>query len=79
MSRDFKGNPIAWVVNAEGKVEQRMLEVDRAIGDRWLVSSGLAAGDRVIVDGLQKVRPGDPVTAVPFAGRPPGAAASGAR
>jgi membrane fusion protein (multidrug efflux system) len=66
VSRDFKGRPFAWVVNAEGKVEQRTLEVDRAIGDRWLVTAGLAAGDRVIVDGLQKARPGDAVTAVPF-------------
>jgi len=67
VGRDVKGRPYAWVVNAEGKVEQRMLEVNRAIGDRWLVTSGLAAGDRVIVEGLQKVRPGDPVRAVPFA------------
>jgi membrane fusion protein (multidrug efflux system) len=41
--------------------------VDRAIGDRWLVTKGLAAGDQVIVDNLQKIRPGDPVKAVPFA------------
>ncbi len=66
--RDLKGNPIAWVVSADGKVEQRTLELDRAIGDRWLVTKGLAAGDRVIVEGLQRVRPGDAVTAVPFAG-----------
>lgn len=66
VSRDFKGRPYAWVVNAESKVEQRMLEVDRAVGDRWLVSSGLEDGDRVIVDGLQKARPGDTVTAAPF-------------
>jgi len=72
VSRDFKGRPFAWVVNAESKVEQRMLEVDRAIGDRWLVTSGLEAGDRVIVDGLQKARPGDAVTAAPFV--PTGAA-----
>lgn len=67
VSRDPKGNPVAWVVNAADKVEQRMLELDRPIGDRWLVTSGLAAGDRLIVEGLQKVRPGDPVRPVPFA------------
>ena len=46
-------------MDKDGKVEQRTLRLDRAIGDRWLVTKGLAAGDRVIVDGLQKVRPGD--------------------
>ncbi len=58
VSRDPKGNPFALVVDAGGKVQPRMLTLDRAIGDKWLVSSGLAAGDRVIVEGLQKVRPG---------------------
>ena len=75
VTRDLKGIPIAWVVSKDDKVEQRTLELDRAIGDKWLVTSGLAAGDRVIVEGLQKVRPGDRVRAVPFtgeAGKPPG-------
>ena len=58
VSRDPKGNPVALIVDGEGKVEQRMITVDRAIGDKWLVSSGLAPGDRVIVEGMQKVRPG---------------------
>ena len=53
-------------MDAEGKVQQRMLTLDRAIGDQWLVSSGLAPGDRVIVEGMQKVRPGASVKAVPF-------------
>jgi membrane fusion protein (multidrug efflux system) len=66
VSRDPKGNPIALIVNAEGKVQQQMLVLDRAIGDKWLVSSGLAAGDRVIAEGLQKVRPGDSVKVVPL-------------
>jgi membrane fusion protein (multidrug efflux system) len=67
VSRDTKGLPIAWVVNKDEKVEQRALELDRAIGDKWLVTKGLDDGDRVIVEGLQKVRPGDPVRAVAFA------------
>jgi membrane fusion protein, multidrug efflux system len=75
VTRDTRGNPIAWVVGRDGKVEQRTLTVDRAIGDRWLVTSGLGAGDQVIVDGLQRVRPGVPVAAVPFV--PPAPAASG--
>ena len=66
VSRDTKGNPYALIVNGEGKVEQRSLELDRAIGDQWLVSKGLAAGDRVIVEGMLRVRPGSPVKVVPF-------------
>ena len=68
VSRDPKGNPVALIVDADGKVEQRMLSLDRAIGDQWLVSSGLAPGDRVIVEGMQKVRPGAAVKEVPFDG-----------
>lgn len=66
VSRDPKGNPVALIVDADNKVHQRMLEVDRAIGDQWLVASGLEPGDRVIVEGLQKVRPGASVDVVPF-------------
>ena len=60
------GIPKVFLVGADGKVEQRMIEVDRAIGDRWLVASGLAPGERVIVEGIQKVRPGTAVKVVPF-------------
>jgi len=66
VSRDNKGNPLSLIVGAEEKVEQRMLTLDRAIGDKWLISSGLAPGDRVIVEGLQMLRPGTIVKAVPF-------------
>jgi membrane fusion protein (multidrug efflux system) len=70
VSRDPKGNPVALIVNAEEKVEQRMITVDRAIGNKWFVTSGLKAGDRLIVEGLQKVRPGAPVKVVsPETGR----------
>ena len=67
--RDPKGNPTALVVDDEGKVEQRALATDRALGDQWLVSSGLAQGDQVIVEGVQKVRPGVAVKVVPFEGK----------
>jgi membrane fusion protein (multidrug efflux system) len=63
IARDAKGNASALVVAADGTVEQRTVEVSRTIGDKWLVSSGLLAGDRVIVEGLQKVQPGMPVEA----------------
>jgi len=66
VSRDPKGNPVVLIVNAGGKVEQRMLTLDRAIGDKWIVSAGLTPGERVVVEGLQKVRPGLAVKVVPF-------------
>jgi membrane fusion protein (multidrug efflux system) len=66
VSRDPKGNPIALLVEAEGKVTQRLLQLDRAIGAQWLVASGLQPGDRVIAEGMQKVRPGATVKVVPF-------------
>jgi membrane fusion protein (multidrug efflux system) len=66
VSRDPKGNPLALIVDAESNVQLRMLTLDRAIGDQWLVSAGLAPGDKVIMEGMQKVKPGAPVKAVPF-------------
>jgi membrane fusion protein (multidrug efflux system) len=76
VSRDPKGNPLALIVDADGKVQQRMITVARAIGDRWLVSEGLNPGDRVIVEGSQRIRPGSSVKVVPFdAGRKDGPAA----
>ena len=66
MSRDPKGNPLVLVVGAENKVEQKAVTLDRAIGNRWLVASGLQAGDKVIVEGAMKVRPGVPVKDIPF-------------
>lgn len=59
--RDPKGNASAMVVTADNTAEARPVTVSRAVGNQWLVESGLAAGDRVIVEGLQKVQPGAPV------------------
>ena len=64
--RDHKGNPCSLIVDAEHKVRKRMLTLDRAIGNKWLVSTGLAPGDLVIVEGVQKVRPGAAVKTVQF-------------
>lgn len=61
VSRDPTGAATAYVVDAAGKAELRKLTVARAVGDRWLVSAGLKPGDHLIVDGLQRVRPGAPV------------------
>lgn len=54
-----QGQATALVLGADDRVEQRALVIDRALGNRVLVDSGLKPGDRLIVDGLQKVRPGD--------------------
>ena len=77
VAHDPQGNAVAMVVNGEGKVEARPLKTERAIGNQWLVSEGLKAGDKLIVEGLQKARPGAPVTAVP-AGSKGGAAGASA-
>jgi membrane fusion protein (multidrug efflux system) len=66
VARTPKGEPYAFVAAPDNTVQQRMLTIDRAVGNRWLVSSGLNAGDRVIVEGLLKIRPGAPVRAVAF-------------
>ena len=66
VSRDHMGNPVAMIVNAENKVGLRMLTIDRAIGNKWLISAGLAPGDRVIVEGMKMLRPGASVKAVTF-------------
>ena len=66
VARTPKGEAVALIVNREEKVEQRVLNLDFAMDDRWLVRSGLESGDRVIVEGMQKVKPGVSVKAVPF-------------
>jgi membrane fusion protein (multidrug efflux system) len=58
ITHNQKGDPTAMVITPENRVELRVIKTDRAIGDKWLVSDGLKAGDRLIVDGLQKVHPG---------------------
>lgn len=66
VSRDPKGNPFALIVDTESKAGLRMLTLNRAIGDKWLVSAGLAPGDRVIVEGTLMLRPGTIVKASSF-------------
>ncbi|MBS7538237.1 efflux RND transporter periplasmic adaptor subunit [Ancylobacter lacus] len=64
VTRNTKGEPVALVVNADSKVEQRVLTVSRSVGNNWLVDTGIHDGDRVVVEGSQFVRPGQDVTAV---------------
>ncbi len=64
VTHDPRGNATALVLGKDGKVELRVLELGDAVGDKWVVKSGLNVGDQLIVDGLQKVRPGAPAQAV---------------
>jgi membrane fusion protein (multidrug efflux system) len=66
ITRDAKGDTAAMVVTQDGKVQPRQVLVSRTVGDKWLVEKGLNAGDKVIVEGLQKARPGAAVHAVEF-------------
>ena len=63
IARDPKGDTTAMVVGKDNQVEVRPVKVSRTVGDKWLVEDGLKAGDKVIVEGLQKIGPGMPVKA----------------
>lgn len=65
VTRDRSGNATALVVNKDNKVEIKQIKISRAVGDKWLVEEGLAVGDQLIVEGLQKVKPGAAAKAVP--------------
>ena len=69
VTRDPAGNASVLVVTPDGKVERRRIVTGAAVDSRWEVLSGLAAGERVLVDGAQRVRPGDAVDAVPWTPR----------
>lgn len=72
--RDERGQPSVLLVAPDGKAARREIRTGRTIGDRWLVVEGLKPGDRVIVEGLARVRPGQPVKAVPVGNAAPGTA-----
>jgi len=78
VTRDQSGNAMVMVVGAEEKVEPRTIKAERTVGENWLVTDGLKAGDRVILEGIQKARPGTQVKAVPFGSKPEAAPAPGA-
>ncbi|CAM3754313.1 MULTISPECIES: efflux RND transporter periplasmic adaptor subunit [Pseudoalteromonas] len=65
ISRNTKGEPTAMVVSKDNTVEPRVLKTDRTVGANWLITDGLNDGDKLIVEGLQKIAPGAPVNAVP--------------
>jgi membrane fusion protein (multidrug efflux system) len=64
--RDTKGNPFVYIVDKENKVQIRPIQVDRTIGDRWLVSEGLEVGEQVVIEGVQRIMPGAQVKPVPY-------------
>jgi membrane fusion protein (multidrug efflux system) len=79
ITRNPKGDGTALIVGRDGKVEARTVHVSRVIGNRWLVDDGLVAGDRLIVEGLQKIEPGMPVDVTEFQAAAPGTAPAAAR
>lgn len=75
ITRNAQGDAVALVVGAESKVESRVVQTPRSVGNQWLVSTGLAPGDQVIVENLQRIRPGAvvkpaPATNVPASSAP---------
>jgi membrane fusion protein, multidrug efflux system len=64
VARDPKGNATVMVVGQDNRIEQRTVVADRTIGDRWLISEGLAPGDQLVIEGLNKIRVGDTVRPV---------------
>jgi membrane fusion protein (multidrug efflux system) len=76
VSRDKAGRPTVLLVGPGNKAIVKTIATDRTIGDKWLVTSGLAPGDRVVVEGLGKIKPGQAVRPVPV-GSPPRPPAGG--
>lgn len=62
ITRNNKGQAVAMIVNADNNVEARVVTTAEVIGHQWRITEGLQAGDKLIVEGLQKIRPGAPVT-----------------
>jgi membrane fusion protein (multidrug efflux system) len=79
VTRNARGEATALVLGSDNKVELRTLDLGEAIGDKWVVKSGLKAGDQLIVDGLQKIKPGVSAQAAPPAVPSPTAAPSPAK
>lgn len=63
VTHDPRGQAVVMVVGAEDKVEARTVQTAQSLGDKWVVTDGLAAGERIVVEGLQRVRPGVQVQA----------------
>lgn len=70
VTRDASGGANVLVVDTENKIQRRKIVLDAAVGNRWQVASGLTAGDRVVIDGLQRVKVSDTVKATEVTPRP---------
>ncbi|HZZ31118.1 MAG TPA: efflux RND transporter periplasmic adaptor subunit [Phenylobacterium sp.] len=70
VSRDPRGNATVYLVGPDNRAAQKAVSADRTVGPDWLVASGLSAGDKVITEGLDRVKPNQPIKPVP-AGSPP--------
>jgi membrane fusion protein (multidrug efflux system) len=70
VSRDPKGGATVLLVGGDGKAALQAITADRSIGDKWLATSGLKAGDKVITEGLGKIKPGQKVSPVPAGSKP---------
>jgi membrane fusion protein (multidrug efflux system) len=78
VTRDPKGNATVMVIGADGKLTPRSLTATRSVGDAWLVTAGLKAGDKVVVEGAQMLQPGTPVKGYPWTPQTAGHAPQGA-
>lgn len=63
---EYSGSAVAMVVGDDNKVERRLVKTGQTLGDQWLILEGLQAGEKIIIGGLQKVRPGAEVTTVAY-------------
>jgi len=63
---EYSGRAVAMVVGEDNKVERRLVKTGQVVGDQWLILEGLKAGEKIIIGGLQKVRPGAEVTTVAY-------------
>jgi membrane fusion protein (multidrug efflux system) len=70
VSRDVQGRATVMLVGPDNQAVSRAITADQTVGDSWLVTSGLKPGDKVIVEGLGKVKPGKPVRPVPAGSKP---------
>jgi membrane fusion protein (multidrug efflux system) len=64
VTRQADGSVSVWVVGTDGKVNSRPITVSEIVGDKWIVSSGLKAGEKVVLEGIMKIRPGMAVKGV---------------
>lgn len=70
--QDLQGQNFLWVIDGENKAQNRAVEMGERVGGDWIVTRGLQVGDTVVVDGVQKLRPGTPVNAQPLSDKAPG-------